>query len=294
MTYGQKNTQLRKQANMTQGQLGELLNVSSQAVSKWEHDLSEPDLGTIKRMALIFKISVDEFLDISSEAESVSCDDADDSCAVVSIENIIPIGYCSECGIAVREDNFGTDTPRVLCKKCFEEYEQKRHEDEARMHIAHENKVNHLKKKRTKSIVLSSIFTAIALLFVLLYVIVVDDSVAHKVEMFFLGLLFCYAVYSFVTEIYFMDTAVLGVLAFFLRSPIKLPGLIFELSLDGCLAFFALKIILAVVGFVIGLFLFCIGLCIAMAISPFIFPFTMSKINKKISGKIPFETADFI
>lgn len=47
MTYGQKIAQLRKISNMTQAKLGELLNVSAQAVSKWEHDIAEPDLATI-------------------------------------------------------------------------------------------------------------------------------------------------------------------------------------------------------------------------------------------------------
>ena len=57
--YGNKITQLRKAANMTQGQLGELLNVSPQAISKWEHNLSEPDLTTMKKIwqALPFVIS---------------------------------------------------------------------------------------------------------------------------------------------------------------------------------------------------------------------------------------------
>lgn len=55
MTYGQKITQLRKNANMTQAQLGDALNVSAQAVSKWEHNLAEPDLSTIKKISYIFK-----------------------------------------------------------------------------------------------------------------------------------------------------------------------------------------------------------------------------------------------
>ena len=56
--YGNKITQLRKAANMTQGQLGELLNVSPQAISKWEHNLSEPDLTTMKKISTIFNISL--------------------------------------------------------------------------------------------------------------------------------------------------------------------------------------------------------------------------------------------
>lgn len=49
MNYGQKIAELRKKADMTQAELGESLNVTSQAVSKWENGLSEPDLGTINK-----------------------------------------------------------------------------------------------------------------------------------------------------------------------------------------------------------------------------------------------------
>ena len=56
MTYGQKITELRKSKNMTQSQLGEVLCVSPQAVSKWEHDMAEPDLATIKKICNIFNV----------------------------------------------------------------------------------------------------------------------------------------------------------------------------------------------------------------------------------------------
>ena len=71
MTYGEKLIQLRKNANMTQADLGEKLGVTAQAVSKWEHDVSEPDLGTLRKISSIFGVSVDDFLDAEKEVVPV-------------------------------------------------------------------------------------------------------------------------------------------------------------------------------------------------------------------------------
>lgn len=43
MSIGERITELRKAASLSQGQLAERMDVSRQAVSKWENDLSTPD-----------------------------------------------------------------------------------------------------------------------------------------------------------------------------------------------------------------------------------------------------------
>ena len=43
-TLGTKISELRKTRGMTQDELAEKMGVSPQAVSKWENDLSMPDL----------------------------------------------------------------------------------------------------------------------------------------------------------------------------------------------------------------------------------------------------------
>lgn len=49
---------------MSQQDLAEKLNVTSQAVSKWENDISEPEFQIIKEITQIYKISYDRlFLD---------------------------------------------------------------------------------------------------------------------------------------------------------------------------------------------------------------------------------------
>lgn len=50
MSIGERITQLRKERNMSQGDLAKAMDVSRQAVSKWENDLTSPD--TIKLIQL--------------------------------------------------------------------------------------------------------------------------------------------------------------------------------------------------------------------------------------------------
>ncbi len=66
MTLGKRILYYRKRMGMTQDQLAEQMGVSAQAVSKWEHDLSCPDVTSLPRLAEIFGISTDELLGLVS------------------------------------------------------------------------------------------------------------------------------------------------------------------------------------------------------------------------------------
>ena len=61
-TIGEKISELRKGKKMTQEQLAEIMHVSSQAVSKWENDLSIPDLPILIQLADYFQVSLDEIV----------------------------------------------------------------------------------------------------------------------------------------------------------------------------------------------------------------------------------------
>ena len=59
---GEKIAFLRKEKGMTQSQLAEKMNVTDKAVSKWERNLSCPDINTISKLADILEVSVEELL----------------------------------------------------------------------------------------------------------------------------------------------------------------------------------------------------------------------------------------
>lgn len=64
---GQEIARLRKEKNMTQLQLADLMNVTDKAVSKWERGLSYPSFKTIQKLAEVLEVPLDDFIDIESE-----------------------------------------------------------------------------------------------------------------------------------------------------------------------------------------------------------------------------------
>ena len=69
-TLGQKIFELRKAKNMTQLELANQLNITDKAVSKWERDISCPDINTFPKLAEILGVSVDELLPANANAKA--------------------------------------------------------------------------------------------------------------------------------------------------------------------------------------------------------------------------------
>ena len=61
-TLGLRIRMLRMQNNMTQAQLAELLNITDKAVSKWERDLSYPDIALFPKLADVLGTTADDLL----------------------------------------------------------------------------------------------------------------------------------------------------------------------------------------------------------------------------------------
>lgn len=62
MTIGKRITALRHEKELKQDKLAEMLNVSPQAVSKWENNQTCPDISLLPRLAEILGVTVDELL----------------------------------------------------------------------------------------------------------------------------------------------------------------------------------------------------------------------------------------
>lgn len=59
MSIGERITSLRKQQNLSQGKLASILEVSRQAVSKWENDMAAPDTLKLIQLADVLKTDVE-------------------------------------------------------------------------------------------------------------------------------------------------------------------------------------------------------------------------------------------
>ena len=69
-TLGMMIAELRKEKGLTQLELAEKMGVTDKAVSKWERDLSCPDINSLPNLAEILGVSVDELMQIKKEAEN--------------------------------------------------------------------------------------------------------------------------------------------------------------------------------------------------------------------------------
>ena len=64
INLGEKLKSLRKEKNISQEKLAQYLNVSFQAVSKWENSNTYPDISLLPEIARFFGITVDELLQV--------------------------------------------------------------------------------------------------------------------------------------------------------------------------------------------------------------------------------------
>jgi transcriptional regulator with XRE-family HTH domain len=71
MTIGKRIAALRREKNLKQDDLAQMLEVSPQAVSKWENDQTYPDISLLPKLAKILGVSVDELLSGKQELQPV-------------------------------------------------------------------------------------------------------------------------------------------------------------------------------------------------------------------------------
>ena len=70
-TIGHRIAYYRKRANLTQEELAEKCSVTPQAVSKWENDISAPDISLFPVLAKLFNVTCDELLGVQTETPKV-------------------------------------------------------------------------------------------------------------------------------------------------------------------------------------------------------------------------------
>lgn len=78
-SMGEMIASIRKERGMTQKELADQMNVTDKAVSKWERNLSCPDVNSIPRLAEVLGVSVEELMNAAPrEAEETKEEDLAD------------------------------------------------------------------------------------------------------------------------------------------------------------------------------------------------------------------------
>lgn len=108
MTLGERLTALRKGAGLSQEQMAAELNVSRQAVSKWETDQSAPELEKLMALAELFSVTTDELLgreipqkETQREENTKKHDGADALTRAAFSRRCLTLGWATMAGAAV-------------------------------------------------------------------------------------------------------------------------------------------------------------------------------------------------
>lgn len=67
MTLGNRIKELRIKHGLTQEKLAQALNVTPQSISKWENDITMPDILLLPDLSTLFGVTIDELFDLSVE-----------------------------------------------------------------------------------------------------------------------------------------------------------------------------------------------------------------------------------
>lgn len=110
MTLGAKLSKLRKENNYTQEQLASILEVSRQAVSKWESDVTYPETEKLLKLGELYKCSMDYLL---KDIESAKEDTTSENRKTISLAlNLYSLNYERKsqktiCGLPLWHINLG-------------------------------------------------------------------------------------------------------------------------------------------------------------------------------------------
>lgn len=112
-TMGMMIAAKRKELAMTQSELAEKMGVTDKAVSKWERDLSYPDVSSLPRLAEVFGMSVDDLMQIKTDTAN-----AENKTTAEDIISLAPRAVCLAMGVAVAAlsilGQLSTDTAMIL------------------------------------------------------------------------------------------------------------------------------------------------------------------------------------
>lgn len=274
-SIGEKIVTLRKKKGCTQADLGAYLNISYQAVSKWERGESFPDFQTMSRIAQFFDVPITYFED-GYDAETATTTTKEPFEGVIRQDSL---GFCKECGRIIREGEEWAKEPYLLCKTCHERQEQERLEEEER--IRREEEEDRASRRaiavstRNRGYWIGGIVTAV-LLALSLFGAVGSENVWADVGYSLLGSVL---LFSFITQLVW-GGAVRNV-ASWGGAVMGTPGVIFDLSLDGLLFLVAVKLGFAILRFLVFLCTTAFVLLLAFCMSPFTFLFAANRVHNE-------------
>lgn len=100
MAFQENFTGLRKEAGLSQNEVAEKLFVTRQAVSRWEHGETVPEIGTLQAISKLFNVTINDLLGYPTDLQ------------------------CQSCGMPITEEDMGRgedgSVNKSYCKWCWD------------------------------------------------------------------------------------------------------------------------------------------------------------------------------
>lgn len=92
--------ELRKEQNLTQEQLAEVVGVTNRSISRWENGVNMPDFDLVIELTNYFEVSIEEFLDGERKREMMDKKTEETLLKVTDYENMEKMKFSKRlCGI---------------------------------------------------------------------------------------------------------------------------------------------------------------------------------------------------
>jgi transcriptional regulator with XRE-family HTH domain len=264
MSLGEKIRLYRTQLNLTQKDLADQVSVTAQAVSRWEQDIVEPGLDTLKRMSEIFSVSLDQLL---------SNDYVPSMPASTNVPHLDifkrQIGVCETCNKPILEGeplhrvHLSRTHQAIYCETCNTQRLERIKKDQIRI----------TKKQRIWGFIWGILGGGFGLYSTITGL---NQGFLSNFNELIIGIAFSYALFAFLFTFtmknnfihdFFWDITSWGF--------VKMPGVIFSLDFDGLLFLIGAKILFFFIGLGIALLAGTFALIISLILAGFVFPFSL-------------------
>lgn len=292
MSVGIKIKEYRIKNGFTQKDLADKLHVTYQAVSKWENNLAEPSFETLEEICKLFNCSITEFFNennkpnVSNNNQNTNYVNHNPNVNYVNYASPLLLGICTDCGKSIynkndfhkiyetvilgkKRDKFKDKKEKILCSNCLNRLnEQKKREEEIKYKRIKETSV-----KRRKNSLIFSILISLILIFIAIVFFKNDNTTAGTA--FIISSILAF---TFVGVMFFNNTFIPEMwLEISSWGFVKLPGLIYEFSIDGFIWMISMKILFWIIGFVLALIASIFATLICALLSIFVYPFAFSR-----------------
>lgn len=290
MTLGKKLKKLRTEKGLTQKNLAEQLHVTFQTVSKWESDINEPDITTLKQLSKFYGCSINDLInDTSSETKEKNVGEIANNKPTEVITKTIVVHQnekhvCARCGKDIEENELVSEDitkkerhGRIIRsvnvgqtyyhRDCLNEIKKERE--------INENNIRSKKASSSKKKCFGwGIAAGVVALIIALAVFLTHTNIFHPALGVLYSVLIGYGLFAMIYCI-LSDSYIGDIFLWCSGFSIKFPGLIFSFDLDGLAWLIAMKILFAAIGFIIGVVVLLAGTALCALLGGISFPFVL-------------------